>query len=519
MAVRNPGVRHRNRAAGYDDIIPVDPSHQALLLRRQKTLGLPLPPGPKGTFLTGVKDQIPSSPWKKYAQWARDFQSNVLHFRIYNKDYVVLNDRSAIRELLDNRAAIYSDRPKAWMFFELCAREKAVFNISATNPRHAQYRRLLKTRLGGRLIPEMYQVLEEESVRMVEAIASSSSDYEKHIRRNSVAIIMKVAYGYEIASERDHFIDVAEETSKISGWAMAPGRWLVDYYPVLRFLPSWAPFAGFRRQAEKWKRRLESLSDEPHQWVKTQMRSGDYMESFTSKLLQPEGGRPVSESEDDLIKWCAGALYVGASDTTIAAMLSFVHLMALNPDAQAKAQAEIDRVVGLNGTRLPEVSELRSFPYLRAVLKEVLRYAPVANIALPHRVIREDQYQGFRIPKDATVIANVWAIMHDPKLYPNPFQFDPDRFIGPETQKSSRWEQLDSINPDPILFSFGFGRRTCPGIQFAETSLLLCMARVLASLDIQLPPSPAPKPLVEFTPGITSYIKPFDIRIRRRFSG
>ncbi|KAJ8087754.1 hypothetical protein AAF712_010543 [Marasmius tenuissimus] len=491
----------------------------AIRWRRGRSSCLPLPPGPKGRFFTGVRDQIPSSPWRKYAQWAAEFRTNVLYFRVYNKDYVVLNDYQSVHDLLDKRAAMYSDRPKAWMFFELCAREKAVFNISATNPRHAQYRRLLQTRLGSQAIPQTHRVLLDESEKMVDAITSNPSDFISHIRRNSVAVIMKIAYGYEVTSGKDHFIDVAEECAKISGLAMAPGRWLVDYYPSLRYLPSWFPFAGFRRQAEKWKRRLESLSDEPHQWVKAQMRSSDFTESFTSKLLQPEGEKPVTEAEDDLIKWCAGALYVGATDTTISAMISFILLMALYPDAQKRAQVEIDEVVASNGARLPEISELKRLPYLHAILKEVLRYAPVANIALPHKVIREDEYQGFRIPKDATVIANVWAIMHDPALYPNPTEFDPDRFMrgnGTQPQSSSRRKRVDTINPDPTIFAFGFGRRSCPGIQFAETSLLLCMARILASAEIRLPPATPMKPVVEFTPGITSHIKPFDIRIQRR---
>ena len=55
--------------------------------------------------------------------------------------------------------------------------------------------------------------------------------------RNSVAVIMKIAYGYEVTSGKDHFIDVAEECSKISGMAMAPGRWLVDYYPICECCP------------------------------------------------------------------------------------------------------------------------------------------------------------------------------------------------------------------------------------------------------------------------------------------
>ncbi|KAG7097964.1 hypothetical protein E1B28_005275 [Marasmius oreades] len=381
-------------------------------LWRRHVSRLSLPPGPKGSFLTGVKDQLPpSAPWKKYATWAEHFRTNILYFRLYNKDFVVLNDHTAVHDLLNSRAGIYSDRPKAWMFFELCAREKAVFNISATNPRHSQYRRLLNTRLNSQAMKDMYEVLEDESEKMVKGMASSPVDYEKYIRRNSVAVIMKVAYGYEVASENDHFINVAEECAKISGWAMAPGRWLVDYYPILRFLPSWLPFTGFQRQAEEWKKRLASLSDEPHQWVKSQMRSEEYRESFTSKLLNPEGGGAVSEAQEDLIKWSAGGLYVGATDTTISAMISFMLLMALHPEAQNKAQAEIDRVVGSH-PRLPEVTELHHLHYLHAMMKEVLRYAPVANIALPHRVIRDDEYKGYRIPKDATVIANVWYASH-----------------------------------------------------------------------------------------------------------
>jgi hypothetical protein len=49
--------------------------------------------------------------------------------------------------------------------------------------------------------------------------------------RNATAVIMKMAYGYTIGPD-DPFVQLADESSKISGWATAPGRWLVDYYPV-----------------------------------------------------------------------------------------------------------------------------------------------------------------------------------------------------------------------------------------------------------------------------------------------
>lgn len=63
-------------------------------------------------------------------------------------------------------------------------------------------------------------------------------------------------------------------------------------------------------------------------------------------------------------------------------MLSFVHLMALHPDVQRKAQAEVDSVVGPHGT--PRCGDNTKLVYLLAVLKEVLRYAPVANLGQLH---------------------------------------------------------------------------------------------------------------------------------------
>lgn len=80
--------------------------------------------------------------------------------------------------------------------------------------------------------------------------------------------------------------------------------------------------------------------------------------------------------------------------------------MALYPEVQDKLQAEIDTAVGRE--HLPHPSPLGRLPYLSAVMKEVLRFAPVGNLALPHKVIHDDEYNGYRIPKDTTVLANVW---------------------------------------------------------------------------------------------------------------
>lgn len=80
--------------------------------------------------------------------------------------------------------------------------------------------------------------------------------------------------------------------------------------------------------------------------------------------------------------------------------------MAMYPDVQTKAQAELDRVVGR--TRLPDFDDRESLPYINAVVKELTRWNVVAPMGLPHAALEDDEYNGYFIPKRTIVIANVW---------------------------------------------------------------------------------------------------------------
>lgn len=82
--------------------------------------------------------------------------------------------------------------------------------------------------------------------------------------------------------------------------------------------------------------------------------------------------------------------------------------MMVFPDVQAKAQEEIDRVVGPE--RLPTMDDEPNLPYTRACVKEALRWMPTIILGVPHAIIKDDSYMGYRIPAGATVIANVWYV-------------------------------------------------------------------------------------------------------------
>ena len=100
--------------------------------------------------------------------------------------------------------------------------------------------------------------------------------------------------------------------------------------------------------------------------------------------------------------------------------------MALHPTVQAKAQAQLDSVVGMD--RLPEIDDISSLPYIKAVLMEIMRWRPVVPlsmchpwliprkrtlielilIATAHAISEDDEYNGYFIPKGATIVPNAW---------------------------------------------------------------------------------------------------------------
>jgi cytochrome P450 len=80
--------------------------------------------------------------------------------------------------------------------------------------------------------------------------------------------------------------------------------------------------------------------------------------------------------------------------------------MVAFPDVQKKAQAELDKVVGRG--KLPTFADYGHLPYIRALVKETLRWKPVAPLGVSHRLIQDDTYEGYHIPKGTIVISNIW---------------------------------------------------------------------------------------------------------------
>lgn len=196
----------------------------------------------------------------------------------------------------------------------------------------------------------------------------------------------------------------------------------------------------------------------------------------------------------DIIKQTSATMYAAGADSTNALITSFILVMTLYPEIQQRAQEEIDRVVGTQ--RLPAIEDRANLPYLECIIREVYRWNPASPLSVPHRLLRNDEYESHMIPEGTIIIPNIWcdvlllhfcatcsrwllsrAMCHDPEVYPGPSIFNPSRFLdlAPERSKAI----------DPRNFVFGFGRRICPGQLLGENIIFLCITSVLTCFNIR----------------------------------
>ncbi|KAJ1301803.1 hypothetical protein OPQ81_009031 [Rhizoctonia solani] len=300
---------------------------------------------------------------------------------------------------------------------------------------------------------------------------SDITEFEPEIARMVGAVVLQSTYGYEATTADDPMVQIAKAGMRGFSDASMPADFFVNVLPWLEYVPSWLPGAGWKRNAIIWNKAREDLLDIPFNWTKQQMAAGTAQPSTLNSILTSLANDGVEfnrAEEEDRIKWAIGSLYGGAMDTTTSTILVFLLAMTRNPDVQAKAQEEVDTIIG--DQRLPEMEDQGNLPYVGRLIKEVLRWQPVGPLGVPHACTEDNTYKGYLIPKGAVVMGNAWAMCYNSEVYPNPERFDPDRFRDPTT-------------PDPP--AFGFGRRICPGQHFAEASLFMAIVTMLSIFNIE----------------------------------
>ncbi|KAF5378243.1 hypothetical protein D9757_009137 [Collybiopsis confluens] len=460
-----------------------------------------LRPGPPAKRISG--NDIPNSEiWAVLGKWAKAY-GDILHFRIFSRHFVVLSSLEATLDLYEKRSKTYAGRPTSAMS-ELVRNGSVLF--SQPGNRLEIYRRLLRAWLNPDIAKKHFHIQREETNNFLKKIVDSKETMSILARRYAGSIAIRLAYGDIPEIEKENFALIADELLKVQNQGGQPGRWLVNSFPILRFVPSWFPGAYFKRWASETHTKTNELIRKPIQMIRQQMKTGEAIPSFSTHFLEnTEGLIPHRADREDVVACAANSFYAAGTETTSGFVALCFLLLSLHPEVLHKGQQEIDNVVGTYA--LPSIEHRAGLPYIESILKEVHRFHPAAPL-LFHAATEDDSYRGYFIPKGCTVYANIWLMLRDPEHYPEPEQFRPERFM------------MESPPPDPRKLTFGLGRRACPGQHVGDVSLWLTLACAIAVCNIKsctmADGTKIDRAFIPFTQGLASAPEPFYCHVEYR---
>ncbi|KAF5343467.1 hypothetical protein D9758_011861 [Tetrapyrgos nigripes] len=478
-----------------------------------------LPPGPKrlpiiGSLLDTLPARmglVPPNPkpfYEQYLEIGKANKSDVIHIDVLGNHTVVLNSVKAATELLDRRSSNYSSRPALHMLDDLMGWDWNLSHMPYSD-RWRRHRKAFTHYFQPRAITEHHPFQRKSITELLQKLLASPepdpAELEGYIQHHAGSVILHATYGVVSPKDKEYYVDLAHRAMTSVLQAALHGTYLIDYFPLLKYVPNWFPGAGFKREAKTWSKYSIDLRDQPWDQVQSEIAAGTALPSFVTRNLEGIDTASVSEQMIEEIKNCAGIAYLAGSDSSIALMRCAILALATHPEVQERAQKELDSVLGTGGSnaRLPDYTDRGDLPYLSAIISETLRYYPVTPL--------DDLYEGYYIPKGSTVIGNSWAILHDEQLYPDPMTYNPSRFLKTNSDSGKEIEP----QPNPALYAFGFGRRICPGRWLALDTSWLVISCILATCTIKKALDSDGKeiePLVEYERALVDHLKPYRCR-------
>ncbi|KAK4408690.1 Xanthotoxin 5-hydroxylase CYP82C4 [Sesamum angolense] len=225
------------------------------------------------------------------------------------------------------------------------------------------------------------------------------------------------------------------------------------------------------------KRISKELSTVFQSWITEHVRSDrkssfgneqDFIDVMLSAI--DEKFTRFGHTRETIIEATALNLILAGSDTTSIHLTWLLSLLLNNRQVMQQAQEEIDRKVGKE--RWVQESDINNLVYLQAIVKETLRLFPPGPLAVPHEAMEDCCVAGYHVPKGTRLLVNVWKLHRDPRIWAEPDNFVPERFLTSHVA-------VDFTGQNHEFIPFGSGRRSCPGITFAMQVTHLTLARLL----------------------------------------
>lgn len=464
-----------------------------------------LPVGPPTIPILGNAHLIPAKGlYIKFKDWA-DKYGPIYSLKIGRTTMVVLCDREAVFELLSRRGAYYNDRPQDRQVDIALGHENTA--LMGEGPLWRAERKIISTYLTPKNLDSVLAPIQvaEVSQLMIDLLEKPES-FRDCVKRTTASISTITLFGHRAPDLDTYWGHAAylgiDEVNK----SLAPGSYLpVDHIPILKLIPDrWNKPTQVAKNSYLTMSNIWAVAREQ---VEERRRKGDKRVSMLDRLLDGAFKCDVAFSYSQINNFF-GAVHMGASDTTSGHTLASILFLAKYPEYQEKARKELDHVCGAD--RMPQWSDFNDLPYVNCIVKEGLRFRAALPTGIAHCSKHDYWYKGMLIPKDSMIMVPPSAINFDERYIKDANTYNPDRHLkiahklAPELAASSHFDERDH-------YTYGVGRRICPGFHLAERVQWRIIAQLLWAFRIEPLEDLSVEPEM-WEEGFLNFVKEFKVR-------
>ncbi|KAF2003838.1 cytochrome P450 [Amniculicola lignicola CBS 123094] len=420
--------------------------------------GLKKLPGPRGYPILGSVPDVPEkNGFIKFADWGKEF-GPIYQVNLAGHNHVWISSDQIARDLLAKKGAIYSDRPHIPALLDDNRTSSQYLPLLSKNEGWTRQRKFANVIMRESEKALFHRYPEIEAKRMLVELLDEPYRYNHAMESFISRVTCRLAWGHSNAS------DELKQRARELLIGVSPTGALGNKLPFLMALPDWLvpPKAWERRRAATERKFFEIMQGE----VEADLRDKKAPQSWMRTYLEHRGKWGFQYEQEGA--YAVGMHGIAGALTIAAPMQTFCLAMCYYPQYLPMLQEEVDRVCG---DRLPVAEDRPNLPFLRAVIRESLRWRPPVPTGIPHYLTEDDEYNGYHIPKGSVMHPLEWAIARDPTMFPDPEAFNPLRWVTPgfPTYQEPLTQYPTIINST----QFGYGRRVCQGQTVADEDLLI----------------------------------------------
>ena len=317
--------------------------------------------------------------------------------------------------------------------------------------------------------------------------AGATYDIAREMMNLTLSIVCDTLFSVNVKATADQIGAAVTVTQNLAN------RKLATLFP----LPMWIPTPQHRME----RRAIHELHSLVDGFIQSRRATGEDRGDLLSMLLlaidedREHGGGQMTDlqARDE-----AMTLLIVGHETSANALAWTFYELARNPDVETRVRAELEAVLG---GRVPNMQDLRQLKFLDRVIKESLRLHPPAWI-ITREAAQDIELGDYRIPKGSMIEICTLVLHRDPRWFPEPERFLPERFE----------EGRENDLPKGAYLPFGAGPRYCIGQMFAMMEIEIILAMVLGQFHLTLVPGQdiVPLPMVALRPrgGVQMTVEP-----------